>query len=241
MLPSQVEQSLSELAALGLVSADGFAGIRSLVSPRRHSKSVSRRRAHRPAIHSTGPRGGGRWSIFPAVEPVVLRKGEGRVERWAELLLDRYAIIFRDLLARETAAPPWWQLAAVFRRWEAQGKVHGGRFVEGVAAEQYALPGMIDRLRALREKPLDNGWVILSSADPLNLIGIVTPGDRISATHGNAIALRGGKLLATRLSGEVTFHDTLSTHEMRELRREILLTGEARSHLRQHPQNAAIH
>ena len=240
MLPTQVEQSLSELAALGLVSADGFAGIRSLVSPRRSSTVMSRRRTNRSAISSHGQRAGGRWSIFPAIEPMASRKVEGRAERWAELLLERYAIVFRDLLTRETAAPPWWQLAAIFRRWEAQGKVHGGRFVEGVAAEQYALPGMIDRLRALREKPADKGWVIISAADPLNLVGIVTAGDRVAATHGNAIAIRGGKLLATRSAGEVTFHDSLTLDETQELRREILLNGEARSHHRRHRQAAAV-
>jgi ATP-dependent Lhr-like helicase len=232
MLPSQVEQSLSELAALGLVSADGFAGIRSLVSIRRQASKSPRRRTGRPGFSSYGQRAGGRWSIFPPIDPLASAEVEARAERWAELLLERYAIVFRDLLTRETAAPPWWQLAAVYRRWEAQGKVHGGRFVEGVGAEQYALPGMIDRLRALRDKPPEADWIILSAADPLNLVGIVTRGERVAATHGNALALRGGKLVATRVAGEVEFHETISPEETRELRRLILLTGEARAHHR---------
>jgi ATP-dependent Lhr-like helicase len=106
-----------------------------------------------------------------------------------------------------------------------------------VAAEQYALPGMIDRLRALRDKPPETDWIILSAADPLNLVGIATRGERVAATHGNALALRGGKLVATRIAGEVEFHETLSPDEMRELRRQILLTGEARAHHRAQRRN----
>jgi ATP-dependent Lhr-like helicase len=99
---------------------------------------------------------------------------EARINSWAILLLRRYGVVFRDLLTRESVAPAWWELLRVFRRMEARGEIRGGRFVSGVAGEQYALPEAVEALRRPRES--EDHWVILSAADPLNLTGIVIPG-----------------------------------------------------------------
>jgi ATP-dependent Lhr-like helicase len=129
-----------------------------------------------------------------------------RAEHWADLLLDRYLILFRDLLQRETAAPPWWQLVAVLRRWEAQGKVQGGRFVRGTSAEQYARPGTIDQVRQYRDITSQAGWSIISASDPLNLAGIVTAGDRVPATPGSSLVFWNGVWGGTYRAGEIEFH-----------------------------------
>jgi ATP-dependent Lhr-like helicase len=144
--------------------------------------------------------------------------------------------MFRDLLARETVAPVWRELAAVYRRWEAQGKIRGGRFVSGVAGEQFALPEAVERLREIRDtkptgaqaltptlspreresEPLtpvlrkkESEYAILSAADPLNLAGILTPGPRIVAKPRNALALVEGRLVASQQAGEIRFYETL--------------------------------
>jgi ATP-dependent Lhr-like helicase len=107
-------------------------------------------------------------------------------------LLRRYGVVFRDLLVRERCAPPWRILLGLYRRWEAQGRVRGGRFVAGFTGEQFALPEAVEALRDTRRSPDDAHPVVISAADPLNLVGIVLPGARISPLSGLAIALRNG-------------------------------------------------
>ncbi|HKX17274.1 MAG TPA: hypothetical protein VJT33_04610, partial [bacterium] len=115
----------------------------------------------------------------------------------ARQLLRRYGVVFRDVLARERALPPWRRLLDVYRRWEAQGEVRGGRFVAGVAGEQYALPGAVEALRAVRREADEVTDVVISAADPLNLAGILLPGERISPLSGLALVLRSGVLIDT--------------------------------------------
>ncbi len=200
LLPAQLEGALSELAALGAVTSDGFATMRMLVTPDLRRKAASVRNGRGRASPKSYQRGG-RWSRFPAVPPQV--EPRQRAERWAQQLLNRYGVMFRDLFAREDLAPSWGELVSIYRRWEAQGRVRGGRFVTGVGGEQYALSEAVDRLRRLRDEhgesrtdfqsvqangqPLLKQCVILSAADPLNLVGIVTPGPRIPAV-GRAVA-----------------------------------------------------
>jgi len=117
---------------------------------------------------------------------------EAREEAIARQLLRRYGVVFRDLLARERIAPPWRVLVAIYRRWEAQGRIRGGRFVAGLTGEQYALPEAVESLRAVRRAAADPGVVIIAAADPLNLVGYLLPGARIPATSGQAIAFRNG-------------------------------------------------
>ena len=171
-LASEVEDGLWELVAAGLVTADGFENLRALVDPKRR-RGEGRGRLARPR-HAAG-----RWALVHHSDLGVT--GEARAAAFADQLLLRWGVIFRDLLARESLAPPWRELLVVLRRKEAQGEIRGGRFVSGLSGEQFARPEALDLLRAVRrsqgnseERPN------LSNADPLNLAGIVLPGPRVS-------------------------------------------------------------
>jgi ATP-dependent Lhr-like helicase len=144
---------------------------------------------------------GGRWSKFPPFARPV--EAPERAERWAWLLLNRYGVMFRDLLTRESAAPPWRELAAVYRRLEMRGEVRGGRFVAGVAGEQFALPDAVERLRQFRDAPPADDWQVVSAADPLNLVGIITDGPRVPATRNNRVLFLDGRPIVAREAGAV--------------------------------------
>ena len=216
LLATQLDEALGELAALGLVTADGFAAIRSLVTrePPRHA-----RRTRPPRGAASGYGNGGRWSLFPGALPRV--EPAARAEHWAKLLLWRYGIMFRDLLAREGAAPAWGELAGVYRRWEAQGRVRGGRFVSGVAGEQFALPDAVEELRRLRDSGPSQKWVVISAVDPLNLAGILTPGARVSAKTRNALALLDGRLVGVQQAGQTEFLEALPPELAAEITRAL--------------------
>jgi ATP-dependent Lhr-like helicase len=219
LLPGHLDEALGELAALGLVTADGFATIRSLVTADGRPKTGRRRERRRSTKRYAS---GGRWSRFPGRVRGV--PPSQRVESWAQQLLKRYGVIFRDLLARETVAPPWRDLAALYRRWEAQGKIRGGRFVSGVAGEQFALREMVERLRLVREERTAGQWVVISAADALNLAGIIMPGPRITAKTRNALALFEGRLVASQQAGEVQFHEQLPAELTEAIGRALRVT-----------------
>ncbi len=169
-LASQVEDALWELAAAGLVTADGFENLRALIDPkRRRGEGSSRSKMPRHAA--------GRWALleFPGVQA----SSEDRNEAFARQLLLRWGVIFRDLLARETLTPAWRDLLIALRRLEARGEIRGGRFVSGFLGEQFGRPEAVDLLRSVRR---DNAVDLLhiAPADPLNLAGIIIPGPRIS-------------------------------------------------------------
>ena len=120
-------------------------------------------------------------------------------------LLRRYGVVFRKLLERESLLPPWRDLLRVLRRLEARGEIRGGRFVEGFSGEQYALPEAIGRLRAIRKTPGGGALVAVSAADPLNLVGILTPGERVTALAGNRVLYRDGVPIAVYEAKRVRF------------------------------------
>jgi ATP-dependent Lhr-like helicase len=159
------------------------------------------RRARRVKARKTTYSQGGRWSRFPPFAVQV--SAEERAERWAWLLLRRYGVMFRDLLARESVAPAWRDLLPIYRRLEMRGEIRGGRFVGGVAGEQFALPEAVDQLRKFRDQPAAESWSVISAVDPLNLIGIVTRDSRVPALRGNRIALRNGRPIAAREAGVI--------------------------------------
>jgi ATP-dependent Lhr-like helicase len=196
-LPVEIEEGLWDLVTRGLVSADGFQAVRSLLGSRdRWARTASKRRAKRGLRRGT--RGSasaeGRWSLFPG-----LNSGEAKevdsdelAEAIAEQLLARYGVVFRDLVARETLAVPWREIAWAFRRMEARGSIRGGRFVSGFVGEQYALPGAVDALRRTRKIDRNGEVVRLSACDPLNLVGIITPGPRVPAVRGGEVVFLDG-------------------------------------------------
>jgi ATP-dependent Lhr-like helicase len=168
-LPSEAEDALWELVAAGLVTADGFENLRALIDPKRR-RGEGRARQARPRNSA------GRWAIVPRDSGTA----PDRTEKWAEQLLARWGVLLRDLLARETGAPPWRDLLPVLRRMEARGQIRGGRFVTGFTGEQFARPEALDLLRALRRAGDPREVTGLASADPLNLTGIILPGARVS-------------------------------------------------------------
>ena len=187
-LPTEVVAGLWDAVGRGMVTADGFAAVRSLFDGHRHA-GAGRRRGLRHGL--AGMAGGeGRWSLLPEAVPVT--DHDGLAEAVAEQLLARWGVVFHDLLARETLAVPWRDILWALRRMEARGTARGGRFVSGFSGEQYALPEAVDVLRSLRGRAPDGDLITLSAADPLNLVGIVVPGPRIPALHTNRVAFRDG-------------------------------------------------
>jgi ATP-dependent Lhr-like helicase len=176
-LPREVESAMWELVSAGAVTCDGFAGLRALVDPDRS------RHGRRPGL------GGGRWALLarPSVHRAEL------LEKQADQLLRRWGVVFRDLLAREAGAPAWRELLLVYRRREARGEIRGGRFVTGFSGEQFAAAEAVAALRGVRRAPKEgHERVELSAADPLNLVGVLTPGARVPATLVNRVAYLDG-------------------------------------------------
>jgi len=181
-LKAEVETALWELVAAGVVTADGFDNLRSLIDPKRRAGQGSGRSA-RPR-HSSG-----RWALLYTGQEVERNR---TVEATCWMLLKRYGIIFRDVLARETNLPKWRELQMSFRRLEDRGEIRGGRFVDGFLGEQFALPVAVESLRATRKMPPTGETVTLSAADPLNLVGILVPGERVPAISGRSVSFRDG-------------------------------------------------
>ena len=170
-LASEIEDGLWELLAGGFVTADGFDNLRALIDPkRRRGEGQSGKKRPRHAA--------GRWALLRPVGATV--NPEQRVDRFARQLLIRWGVVLRDLLVRETLAPPWRDLVPVLRRMEARGEIRGGRFVSGFSGEQFARPEALDLLRSLRRESEGARNEALSAADPLNLSGIILPGPRVS-------------------------------------------------------------
>jgi len=169
LLASQVEDALWELVAAGLITADGFENLRALIDPKRRRGEGTGRNA-RPR-HAAG-----RWALLRTA-PATLN-----VERFAEQLLRRWGVVFRDVAMRETLAPPWRDILLVLRRKEAQGELRGGRFVTSVAGEQFARPEALDLLRHVRRSEPNGEEIRLAAGDPLNLAGVLLPGGRNSGS-----------------------------------------------------------
>jgi len=172
-LASEVEDGLWELVAGGIVTGDGFENLRALIDPKRR-RGEGRGRSARPR-HAAG-----RWALLERASTAT------DVEFFAQQLLTRWGVVFRDMLARETLAPTWRELLQVYRRMEARGEIRGGRFVAGFLGEQFARPEALDMLRAVRRSEKSAVGFEIASADPLNLTGIILPGARTGAM-GSAV------------------------------------------------------
>ena len=225
--PGPLEDALSELVSRGWITADGFAGLRQLIATRSDSKNGRGRSATKLVRARRTVAGAGRWSILMRPEdPAETSERAEQVEQWAWQLLRRWGIVFRDLLQRESATPPWFELLQVFRRMEARGEIRGGRFVTGVAGEQFALPDAVARLRKLRDDGPARELVVVSGADPLNLVGILTDHSRVPSIAGNRIAYVDGVPLAALQAGETIYFDETS-ESLREQLEQALRSGRA--------------
>ena len=216
----QTQQALWELATAGLAAADGFDQLRIMMDPRRKpsstvapGKRTLRSSAGRwsllneadPTTNPGAPclasetwvgvptNSKGREDQLRQAAIEQARRTDAAHESAARMLLNRYGILFRDLLARESNIPKWRELLGILRRLEARGEVRGGRFVTGFGGEQFALPQAVESLRASRTRDCE-AIITIAAADPINLVGIVIPGDRVSALPGKQVRYRNGRL-----------------------------------------------
>ena len=253
LLPAQVDTALGELAAAGIATCDSFAGLRALIRPA--ARNATERRAARArgvggafagtiarrqfAAASAGmPRAAvgrrlersGRWSLLPRPAERSEEHPAADLEGIALRLLERYGVVFRRLLERETLAPTWRELVAVYRRLEARGHVRGGYFVSGVGGEQFALAEAIAKMRAVRRAAPGGELRVLAAVDPAGGVGLrihpTRERQRVAGVRGNRILFRDGVPLAVREAGAVRFLDgvaeTLPEHERWELQRLLL-------------------
>ncbi|HYH42608.1 MAG TPA: DEAD/DEAH box helicase [Burkholderiales bacterium] len=199
LLRTHVERALGELAGVGVVTADSFSGLRALLTPSEKRKSLS---GGRPSTRRSayGVDTAGRWALLVTESE---SSAEARAEAIARMLLKRYGIVFRSLLARESRLPTWRELVMVYRRLEARGEIRGGRFVGGFGGEQFALPEAVGRLRSVRKLEKSGELCVVSGADPLNLVGILTPDARVTAIAQNRVLFRDGVAIAAWEGGKV--------------------------------------
>jgi ATP-dependent helicase Lhr and Lhr-like helicase len=188
-LQAEVEQGLWELVSVGLVTADGFDNLRALIDPKRR-RGIGRHQKQRPR-HTVG-----RWSLLtipPDERENDAPSAHDPTETWARQLLKRYGIVFRDLLKRESLSVAWRDLLVIYRRLELRGEIRGGHFVSGFTGEQFGLPEAVEALRAVRKNPEAGAQEVrLSGSDPLNLVGIILPGDRIPAHPSLPVVYKNG-------------------------------------------------
>ncbi|MBN8947015.1 MAG: DEAD/DEAH box helicase [Rhodanobacter sp.] len=219
LLRTELEDALGELVAAGRISADSFAGLRALLLPAAKRDGARHRRVRRHTFG--GIEDAGRWSLARGattgkVEPEA-------IEHLARTLLRRYGVVFWKLLEREAPwLPPWRELLRVYHRLEARGEIRGGRFVEGLVGEQFALPEAIAPLRAVRSRADDGELVCLSGSDPLNLVGTVLVGDKVPALAGSRVLYRDGMPIAALVGGKPAALIELSAAEWQGARAVLL-------------------
>jgi len=213
LLPTVVERGLAELAGAGIATADSFAGLRALLAAPEKRRGL---------IETAG-----RWSLFS-------RNAFDSVEALARTLLKRYGVVFRAMLQRESHLPPWRDLVRIYRKLEARGEIRGGRFVAGFGGEQFAAPDAVGRLRAVRKMEKSGELVVLSAADPLNLVGILTPEARVAAIYRNRVLFKDGLPIAAVEGGQVRrlAESSLEESQLRTLLARRSLRHPPRLHLR---------
>jgi ATP-dependent Lhr-like helicase len=252
MLPTQVEEAIAELVALGLVNSDSFGGLRALLLPsERRRPRAGGRRGRRIALF--GMADSGRWALVrrPAASLTELAadgaaspsrasapsasaataaaasrsdaRNDEAIENLVRTLLRRWGVILWKLVSAEAPwLPPWRDILMCCRRLEARGEIRGGRFVAGFSGEQYATPEAVSLLRDIRRRPHDGQFIALSAADPLNLIGVITPEARVPALTGNRVLYKDGLPIAAYVGGEVRFLTQLDPAAQWEVQNAIL-------------------
>ncbi|MFL9964432.1 DEAD/DEAH box helicase [Paraburkholderia sediminicola] len=235
VLRMELENALGELVAAGLANSDSFAGLRALLKPVAKRNAFSSNRRARSSALIGGMDDAGRWALVSrravATEPAPQREPQRRrqlppevLEHVAMTLLRRYGVVFWRLLEREAEwLPPWRDLLRVFQRLEARGVIRGGRFVHGLAGEQFALPEAIPVLREVRRHANDGAFVCVAGTDPLNLAGTLLVGERVPAVAGNRLLFRDGVVVATLVAGRFWFDASVEAHPAERDRARALL------------------
>jgi ATP-dependent Lhr-like helicase len=217
LLKVELEDALGELVGAGLVGADSFAGLRALSRPASKRNHPRQRRLARHLLN--GIEDAGRWSLIRQSEASAADAQGEAVEHIARVLLRRWGVVFWKLLQREAAwLPPWRELRRVYQRLEARGEIRGGRFVDGVSGEQFALPEAVEVLRRVRKREHDGALITISGADPLNLLGGVLPGAKVPTLATSRIMYRDGLPVAVQVAGEVSLLENLSPDDERAVR-----------------------
>ncbi|MGH8471360.1 MAG: Lhr family helicase, partial [Gammaproteobacteria bacterium] len=221
-IKAQVQDALGELVSAGCVSSDSFAGLRGLLAPAAKRPRLWSKRGL--ASITPGLEQAGRWALIapPHRSAPTADEKPLRDERIARALLRRYGVVFRRLLLREHLPLPWRDLLHIYRLLEARGEIRGGRFISSASGEHFALPEAVSSLRALRREQFQGDLVSVSAADPLNLVGILTPGPRVAAFASNRILYRDGVPVALQLGREVQFIAPLEGNTEWELRTALV-------------------
>jgi len=215
LLRTELEDALGELVAAGRATADSFAGLRALLLPASKRNGSRHRRTRRHML--SGIEDAGRWAL--ARRPNEQRNDADGLEHIARTLLRRYGVVSWRILEREAAwLPTWRELRRVYHRLEARGEIRGGRFVDGLVGEQFALPEALVALRQIRHRAHDGEIVCIAGTDPLNLIGTIVAGSKIPATIGNRIAIRDGIPLAAMIAGKFVTLTPLEGDDERDSR-----------------------
>jgi ATP-dependent Lhr-like helicase len=223
LLRSELEDVLGELVAVGAVNADSFGGLRALLVPASRRAAGPHRRLRRNTL--TGIEDAGRWSLIrrAAAETLAGPARAEALEHVARTLLRRYGVVCWKLLEREAPwLPPWRDLLRVYHRLEARGEIRGGRFVDGLVGEQFALPEAVAVLRQVRKRERDGTLVNVSGADPLNLVGTLLAGERVPALTGSRVLYRDGVPIAALVAGKVAPLVELTVAEVQSARQVLL-------------------
>jgi len=227
LMPAELEQALGELVSLGRAHADSFAGLRALLMPAERRRRIEARRTRGRALF--GIADAGRWAPIRRADAVATRdpsEHAADLEQVARTLLRRYGVVGWRLLEREADwLPPWRELVRVYQRLEARGEIRGGRFVQGLSGEQFALPDAVGLLRQVRQQPRDGALVAICAADPLNLVGSVIAGAKVPALGPSRVLFRDGVPVATRIGGVVRFLEELPAPEAWRARQVLIGRG----------------
>ncbi len=229
LIPTQCESALGELVANGLVSSDSYAGLRYLIAP---EKKKQQSRPNRRRLWLSKLEDAGRWFLCANSNN---KEMSDKTYYIAQTLLRKYGVVFRKLLDRESNCPSWRELLYAFRTMEARGEIRGGRFVNGFSGEQFALSDAVGSLRNMRRKQKENNLCSISAADPLNLTGLITPGDRVPAITGNRVLYRDGTPIAISVGGEISFIAELDSMDEWEIRNALLKHEKPVSYYSQFP------
>ncbi|SFW68231.1 DEAD/DEAH box helicase [Luteibacter sp. UNCMF366Tsu5.1] len=226
LLRTELEDALGELVAAGRVTADSFAGLRALLLPASKRNGSRHRRTRRHML--SGIEDAGRWALARRANET--RTDADGLEHIARTLLRRYGVVSWRILEREAAwLPPWRELRRVYHRLEARGEIRGGRFVDGLVGEQFALPEALPALRQIRHRVHDGEIVCIAGTDPLNLVGTIVVGTKVPATIGNRIAIRDGMPLAAMIAGKFVTLMPLEGDEEREARTALQRKADMRT------------
>ncbi|HEX5045966.1 MAG TPA: ATP-dependent DNA helicase, partial [Gammaproteobacteria bacterium] len=200
LLRVQVEEALGELVARGLVTSDSFHGLRALLTPQSRRRGFGARTMRGGTTFDSA----GRWALIEPPDTAPAARAEA-IEQAAKALLRRYGVMCRKLLSREPLAPSWRELLPIYRSAEARGEIRGGRFVEPLGGEQFALIEAVEELRRLRRHREGDEWVALAAADPLNLSNVLDEGQRPATVGNRRLVFRNGEAVAAQTPAGVAW------------------------------------